>query len=88
MLLHRPGTSGLHKGPDGLSRNPEGRDQLLLAKQAEWKHYRNRITGICDTITRGEAEDDEPEALTIEKVEATSTEKLVPFPTQRGSRCP
>ena len=40
LLLHRPGVSALHKGPDGLSRNVEGRDQLILAKSSEWKGYR------------------------------------------------
>ena len=29
IVLHRPGASALHKGPDGLSRNPEGRDSLI-----------------------------------------------------------
>ena len=67
LLLHRPGTSALRKGPDGLSRNVEGRDRLILAKSTEWKHYRNRIKGICDAILSGEADDEEAEALTILK---------------------
>ena len=47
LLLYRAGESSLHKGPDGLSRNPEGRDLLILARDAEWDGYRGRITGIC-----------------------------------------
>ena len=43
LLLHRPGASALHKGPDVLSRNVEGRDQLILSKSTEWTGYRNRI---------------------------------------------
>ena len=84
MLLHRPGASALHKGPDGLSRNPEGRDQLILAKSTEWSGYRNRIKGICDAIATGQADDDEPESLTAEAVEKTDPEKLVPLPSAQG----
>ena len=45
LLLHRPGVSALHKGPDGLSRNVEGRDRLILARSADWDEMRNRIRG-------------------------------------------
>ena len=45
LLLHRPGASALHRGPDGLSRNVEGRDQLILAKDQEWAGYRKQIMG-------------------------------------------
>ena len=69
LLLHRPGTSALHRGPDGLSRNVEGRDRLILARNSEWKHYRNRIRGICDAIHSDEADDEDAEARTIEQVE-------------------
>ncbi len=62
LLFHRPGVSALHKGPDGLSRNVEGKDQLILAKSSEWKRYRERIRGIQAAITSGEADEDEPEA--------------------------
>ena len=78
MLLHRPGVSALHKGPDGLNRNMEGMDQLILAKSTEWTGYRNRIRGICDAIATGLADDDEPEALTIETIEKPTPEKLKP----------
>ena len=84
MLLHRPGVSALHKGPDGLSRNVEGRDQLILAKSSEWTNYRKRIRGICDAIASGEADDDEPEALTVERVEQENPEKLRPLPYEQG----
>ena len=69
LLLHRPGASAMHKGPDGLSRNVEGRDKLILAKDSEWKDFRKRIRGICDSIADGEADDAEQEPLTIEKLE-------------------
>ena len=39
-LLHRPGLGTLHKGPDGISRDPEGRDRLILARTTEWDRYR------------------------------------------------
>ena len=84
LLLHRPGVSALHKGPDGLSRNVEGRDQLILAKSSEWTDYRKRIRGICDAIASGEADDDEPEALTVERVEQEDPEKLKPLPYEQG----
>ena len=84
LLLHRPGVSALHKGPDGLSRNVEGRDQLILAKSTEWTNYRKRIRGICDAIASGKADDDEPEALTVETVEKTDPKKLEPLPYEQG----
>ena len=83
-MLHRPGASALHKGPDGLSRNVEGRDQLILAKSTEWTHYRRRIRGICDDIVEGKADDDEQEALTVEKVEKENPERLKPLPYDQG----
>ena len=83
-LLFRPGASALHKGPDGLSRNPEGRDQLILAKHSEWSDLRARIRGICDTIDQGEANDDEQEHLTVEKVEERNPGKLKPLPAEQG----
>ena len=43
LLLYRPGTSALHRGPDGLSRNVEGRDRLILAGSSDWEQYRTRI---------------------------------------------
>ena len=74
MLLHRPGVSALHKGPDGLSRNVEGRDHLILAKSTEWDGYRDRIGGITAAIASGVADDEEPEALTVERVPADKLE--------------
>ena len=46
--------------------------------------YRNRIRGICEDIVEGKADDDEPEALTIERVERTTPEKLKPLPHAQG----
>ena len=39
-FLHRPGPGTLRKAPDGISRHPEGRDRLILARTAEWEKYR------------------------------------------------
>ena len=81
LLLHRPGSSALHKGPDGLSRNVEGRDHLILARSADWQYYRNRIRGIQEAIQQGIADDDEQEALTVDKV---PKDKLEPLPYEEG----
>ena len=78
LLLYRGGKTALHAGPDGISRNPEGRDRLLLATQSEWVHWRDRIRGIEQAILAGECEDDDPTMLTIDKVEKI-TQKLSPL---------
>ena len=62
LLLYRPGAGQLHKAPDGLSRNPEGRDRLILAKNAEWSGFRERIRGCVAAIVSGEADDEDAEA--------------------------
>ena len=84
LLLHRPGVSAQNKGPDGISRNPEGRDALILAKSDYWDGFRARIQGIKKEILEGRAGDEEGEALTVEKVEKTDPEKLKPFPHDKG----
>ena len=84
LLLYRPGESALHKGPDGLSRNPEGRDHLILAKSADWHTLRDRIRGVCDAIVEGRAGDGEGEALTIERVEKEDPAKLIALPEKEG----
>ena len=84
LLIHRPGTSSAHKGPDGLSRNCEGRDKLILAKSADWKHYRERIKGMQEAIASGEADDDEPQVLDIEVIGKERPEDLEPLPTAEG----
>ena len=82
MLLHKPGVSAQHKGPDGLSRNVEGRDQLILAKSSGWEHWRDRIKGITKALREGIAEeDDDQELLTVDKV---PPEELKPFPHAQG----
>ena len=43
LLLYRAGTGALHRGPDALSRNPEHRDALILARTEEWTIHRLRI---------------------------------------------
>ena len=44
LLLHRPGTSQSHQGPDGLSRNPPGAQSVILARK--WIAFRAEIKGI------------------------------------------
>ena len=85
LLLHRPGESALHKGPDGLSRNVEGRDHLILAKSSEWDSYRERIRGIQKAIEQGVAGADEPEAIAVEKL---PKENLNPCRQKKDSQCP
>ncbi len=81
LLLHRPGESSLCKGPDGLSRNVEGRDHLILANNSEWEHHRARVRGIEQAILSGENDDEEAEALTVDKV---PEDKLEPLPHDEG----
>ena len=59
-LVYRPGTGVLHKGPDAISRHPEGRDQLILAKANEWSKHKAVIKGIEEAIQAGEFDDEEP----------------------------
>ena len=80
LLLHRPGVSALHKCPDGLSRNVEGRDHLILAKSSEWTDYRDRIRGIQRAIEE-EPDDGGAGALTCEML---PKEKLEPLPYDQG----
>ena len=58
----------LHKGPDGISRHPEGRDRLILARTTQWDRYRAIIKGVDGGIEAGEFDDDEPEAVEIDSV--------------------
>ena len=81
LLLHRPGESALHKGPDGISRNVEGRDHLIRASNSEWEYYRARIRGIQEAILSGLADDDEAQALTVDQV---PPDQLEPLPHDEG----
>ena len=77
QVLHRPGVGTSYKAPDGISRHPEGRDQLILARQTEWHNYRAIINGIDDGIEAGEFDDDDPLAVEIDSV---PEEALLPVP--------
>ena len=59
LLLHRPGTSQAHHGPDGLSRNPPGTQGLILARRRDWISFRARIKGVDQALVE---EDDEAKA--------------------------
>ena len=76
-LLHRPGIGTLHKGPDGISRHPEGRDRLILARTSEWEKFRNIIRGVDDGIEAGKFDDDDP--VTVE-ISSVPEEALLPVP--------
>ncbi len=60
MLLYRPGTGAMHKLPDALSRNPESRDALNLARIGDWTKQRHIIRGVQATITEGSYDDEDP----------------------------
>jgi hypothetical protein len=51
----------MHRLPDALSRNPENREALNLARIGDWTKQREVIRGVQATITSGEFADDEPE---------------------------
>ena len=77
LLLHRPGAGVLHRAPDGLSRNLERRDHLILARAGEWKDQRDRIRGVCRSIKQGDFDDEEPEVVEIASV---PKQQLIPIP--------
>ena len=64
-LLYRPGTSALHRGPDGTSRNPVNGDALVLARASEWDRFRAVIRGTSEDR---EMDDPEPE-LPVQEME-------------------
>jgi len=76
-ILYRPGVGTLHRGPDGISRHPEGRDQLIMARSQEWKGFRDVIKGVDESIEAGEFDDEDPKMVAIETV---PPEKLEPLP--------
>ena len=84
VLLHRPGQAASHRGPDGISRNPPGRDKLIRAKDSEWKYWRQRIRGIQEAIQSGKADAEDPESLTLEKLEKDNPEALEELPPAEG----
>ena len=84
LLIHRPGAGTAHRGPDGLSRNAEGRDKLILAKGSEWKSLRDRIRGIMKAIVEGRGDDEDDHPISIEHLSKTDPEKLEPLPQAEG----
>ena len=44
-MHYRPGTAQGHKAPDGISRNPPGVQNLILARKRDWIDLRARIRG-------------------------------------------
>ena len=78
-LLHRPGVGALHRAPDAISRHPEGRDALILARAQEWTDQRERIRNIQKEIESGKFDDDEPELVSLDRV---PPEELKPLPSE------
>ena len=76
-LLHRPGAGALHRGLDAISRHPEGRDKLILARASEWKRHRAAIRGVQESILQGEFDDDEPVMVDVSSL---PQEDLEPVP--------
>ena len=76
-LLHRPGAGALHRGPDAISRHPEGRDKLILARASEWNKHRAAIRGVQESILQGEFDDDEPVMVDVASL---PEEDLAPVP--------
>ena len=75
--MHRPGAGALHRGPDAISRHPEGRDRLILARASEWNRHRAAIRGVQESILQGEFDDDEPVMVDIASL---PLEALEPVP--------
>ena len=45
LLLDKPGTGAMHRLPDAMTRNPEARDALNLARIGDWSKHRDAIKG-------------------------------------------
>lgn len=61
LLYYRPGAGQMHRLPDALSRNPESREVLNLARIGDWTQQKEVIRGVQASVTSGEFADDEPE---------------------------
>ena len=77
-MLHRTGTGALHHAPDALSRHPEGREKLILARANEWDLHRAVIRGVQAGILSAEFDDDEPVLVLIADLPQEALEP-VPF---------
>ena len=60
QILYRPGSGPMHRAADALSRNPEHRDLLVLARTSEWNQHRAVIRGIQTAIDDGVMDDEDP----------------------------
>ena len=77
LLLYRPGAGVMHRAPDGISRNPPGRDRLILARAGELEELRARIRGVRRSIELGDFDNEEPEMVDLSTVPAAH---LAPIP--------
>ena len=69
LLLYRPGAGVLHRLPDALSRNPQSRDALNLARIGDWTKHRKVIRGIQQSVSQGELDDEDPPLHVFEVLE-------------------
>ena len=53
LLLYRPGAGVMHKAPDGISRNPEGRDRLILARAVSCRSSEQELKESVSLSSRG-----------------------------------
>ena len=51
LLLYKPGVGAMHRLPDALSRNPDCRDALNLARIGDWTKMRHVIRGVPVSYT-------------------------------------
>ena len=59
----------MHRLPDALSRNPECRDALNLARIGDWTKHRKVIRGIQQSVAQGELDDEDPPLHVFEVLE-------------------
>lgn len=76
-LLYRPSTGALRVGPDAISRNPEWRDRLILAKASEWGKPRAMSKGVQFEIEKGAFDDGELEMIEPPKHPPDSVKPLL-----------
>ena len=56
-LVHRPGASTVHRGPDGLSRSPPSHTALLLCRERDWTAFRAQMHGLEELERTADVED-------------------------------
>ena len=60
LIIYKPGTGAMHRLPDALSRHPEIRDALNLARIGEMSQWRKVIRGLQEAMADGADEEPDP----------------------------